>query len=111
MTDANADATNFVINAASSPTDDGIYIAKVSSDYCGDNQVSISLDIRNQIVVTGKSAATTTVCENATVSLFVNSDGDDIIYKWYKTTDPTTTLSNQPTLDLGSVALAACWNL
>ncbi|NOU59796.1 T9SS type B sorting domain-containing protein [Marinifilum caeruleilacunae] len=107
ITDGNADATNYVIDPAASPTHDGTYIAKVSSDYCGDNQVSISLDIRNQIVVTSKSAANTTVCENQTVSLFVAANGDDIIYKWYKTTDPTTILSNQPTLDLGTVALAA----
>ncbi|WP_054715797.1 Ig-like domain-containing protein [Marinifilum fragile] len=107
VTDGNAVATDFVINPATSPDDDGIYVAKVSSDYCGDNQVSINLDVRNNIAVTGKSPATTTFCENEEVSLFVtaNAGGDEIHYKWYKETEPGTTLSDQPTYNISNIDL------
>ncbi|WP_321279332.1 immunoglobulin domain-containing protein [Marinifilum fragile] len=107
VTDGDAVATDFVINSATSPDDDGIYVAKVSSDYCGDNQVFINLDVRNNINVTGKSPATTTFCENEEVSLFVtaNAGGDEIYYKWYKETEPGTTLSDQPTYNISNVDL------
>ncbi|MDQ2179421.1 hypothetical protein, partial [Marinifilum sp. D714] len=105
--DGNAVANDFVINPAVSPDDDGIYVAKVNSDYCGDNQVSINLDVRNNINVIGKSPATTTFCENEEVSLFVtaNAGGDEIYYKWYKETEPGTTLSDQPTYNISNVDL------
>ncbi|WP_209319789.1 immunoglobulin domain-containing protein [Ancylomarina longa] len=106
ITDGNADQTNFVIDPAASPSDDGTYIAKANSDYCGNDQISINLDVRNTIVVTNQSTAVNTVCEGALVNLFVIATGDNIEYKWYKSTDPATILSDQPNLDLGNVSLA-----
>lgn len=106
ITDGNADPDNFVINPATSPLHDGDYIAKVESDYCGDAQVSINLDIRNTIVVSNQSPANTEVCENDATNLFVTAAGDNIVYKWYKTTDPATTLSDQANYDLGNIVFA-----
>lgn len=106
ITDGNADQTNYVIDPATSPTDDGEYIAKIESDYCSDYQASILLDVINTIVVTNQSPANTVVCENAATSLFVTATGDDIEYKWYKTADPATTLSDQANYDLGNILSA-----
>jgi len=106
ITDGNADPTNFVLNPATSPSDDGDYIAKIETDYCGDAQVTINLDVINTIVVTNHSPAVTVVCENDATNLFVTATGDDIEYKWYKTTDPSTTLSDKANYDLGSVVFA-----
>jgi hypothetical protein len=106
INDGNGNPNDYVMTAASSPADDGIYLAKLSSDYCGDLEVSIDLDVRNGIVVDSKSPANTTVCENTPVSLSVTTSGDAVQYKWYKSTDPGTELSDQPTLDLGNVDLA-----
>ena len=107
VTDGNTVATDFVINPAASPDDDGTYAAKVSSDYCGDNQVSINLDVKNNIVITAQSSATSTVCENDEVSLFVtaNAGGDEIHYKWYKEIEPGTILSDQPTYSISNAEL------
>ena len=106
ITDGNADPADFVINPATSPADDGDYIAKVESDYCGDAQVSINLDIRNTIVVSNQSPANTVVCENVATNLFVTATGDNIVYKWYKSSDPATTLSDKSNLDLGNILFA-----
>ncbi|PKQ61933.1 hypothetical protein BZG01_18150 [Labilibaculum manganireducens] len=103
ITDGNADPADFVINPATSPADDGDYIAKIETDYCGDAQVTINLDVRNTIVVTNQSPANTVVCENVATNLFVTATGDNIAYKWYKTTDPSTTLSDKSNLDLGNI--------
>ncbi|MDM8161316.1 gliding motility-associated C-terminal domain-containing protein [Labilibaculum sp. K2S] len=107
ITDGNADPTNFVLNPATSPSDDGAYVAKVESDYCGDAQVTINLDIRNTIVVTAQSPAITVVCENDATNLFVTATGDNIVYNWYKSADLTkTTISDKSNLDLGNITLA-----
>ncbi|MBN2597744.1 MAG: gliding motility-associated C-terminal domain-containing protein [Marinifilaceae bacterium] len=105
ITDGNIEPTNFVLNPATSPSDDGDYIAKIETDYCGDAQVTINLDVRNTIVVTNQSPANTVVCENVATNLFVTAIGDDIRYNWYKTTDPATTLSDKSNLDLGKITL------
>ncbi|MFA9371973.1 MAG: gliding motility-associated C-terminal domain-containing protein [Labilibaculum antarcticum] len=107
ITDGNADPTDFVLNSATSPSDDGAYIAKVESNYCGDAQVTINLDVRNTIVVTNESPNPTVVCENIATNLFVTATGDDIVYKWYKSADLTkTSLSDKSNLDLGNITLA-----
>ncbi|BAX80759.1 T9SS type B sorting domain-containing protein [Labilibaculum antarcticum] len=107
ITDGNADPTDFVLNPATSPSDDGAYIAKVESDYCGDAQVTINLDVRNTIVVTAQSPNPTVVCENEATNLFVTATGDDIKYNWYKSADLTkTTISDKSNLDLGNITLA-----
>ncbi|MDE5418739.1 gliding motility-associated C-terminal domain-containing protein [Labilibaculum sp. DW002] len=106
ITDGNADPANFVINPATSPSDDGEYIAKIESDYCNDAQVSILLDVINTIFVTNQSPANTVVCENEATNLFVTATGDDVEYKWYKTIDPATTLSDQANYDLGNIVSA-----
>ncbi len=106
ITDGNADPTDFVINPATSPADDGEYIAKIESNHCNDAQVSILLDVKNTIVVTTESPVNTIACENDATNLFVTATGDDIKYKWYKTTDPATTLSDQANYDLGNIISA-----
>ena len=107
ITDGNTEPTNYVIDPATSPASDGNYIAKVNSNFCGDDQVSISVDITNNIVVTDQSDAITTVCENKTISLSVTADagGDEIHYKWTQTAKPTKIFPNTPSIELKDVMI------
>ncbi len=107
ITDGNAEPTNYVIDPATSPASDGNYIAKVNSNFCGENQVSISVDITNNIVVTDKSDAVTTICEDGTVSLFVdaNAGGDRIHYKWTQTSKPAKIFPNTPSIELKDIII------
>jgi YHS domain-containing protein len=50
--------------------------------------------------------AAPSVCENLPVTLEVNTSGDDILYKWFKDSDPGTTLSTNSTYTINNVALA-----
>lgn len=104
ITDGNAVDTDFVINSAVSPTNDGTYIARVSNDYCPDAQVSINLDVRNGVVITGQSPAIITKCENEATSLFVNATGDNLQFKWYKSSAAGVALSSNSVLNLGNIA-------
>ncbi|MGQ1910266.1 immunoglobulin domain-containing protein [Marinifilum sp. RC60d5] len=104
--DGNSEPTDFVINPATSPDDDGTYIAKVSSKYCGPAQSSIKLDIINTIELKEQSPALTEVCESNNVTLFVKADGDDIQYKWTHTADPSKTFPNSPSIELKDVTSA-----
>nr|WP_320117109.1 immunoglobulin domain-containing protein [uncultured Marinifilum sp.] len=106
ITDGNSEPTDFVVNPAISPDDDGTYIAKVSSKYCGPAQASIKLDIINTIELKEQSPALTEVCESNNVTLFVKADGDDIQYKWTHLADPTKTFPNSPSIELKDVTSA-----
>ncbi|WP_147375999.1 Ig-like domain-containing protein [Marinifilum flexuosum] len=108
IADGNSESTDFVINPATSQDDDGTYVAKVTSDYCGNSQATITVDITNKMVTNDQSDAVTTVCEGETVSLFVDADdaGDNKIqYKWTQKTDPTRVLPNTPSIELTNVKI------
>ncbi|WP_421920497.1 T9SS type B sorting domain-containing protein [Marinifilum sp.] len=106
ITDGNAEPTDFVIDLASS-SDNGIYTAKVNAAYCPADSVLISVDITNNIVVTAQSDATTTICEDGTISLFVtaNAGDDKIDYKWTQTDHPAKEFPNSPIIELKHVKI------
>ena len=98
---------NYTIKDAIHPDSEGTYIAKLTTKSCGDMEVSAIVDVINNIEVTDQSPATTSVCEDGSITLFVtaNAGDDEIHYKWTQTSNPTKEFPNLPTIELNDVKI------
>lgn len=80
------DGLNHTIIGATYPASSGNYIAKISSDYCGEVTTIAKVSVYEPITVLAKSESNPTPCIGEPLSLFVNGDGDGggLSYRWYK---------------------------
>ncbi|PXX94888.1 hypothetical protein DF185_22850, partial [Marinifilum breve] len=93
---------NYTILGATHPASEGVLVAKVTSEYCGDIKANALVNIHEPISHKPITNLTTTPCEGTPLKLVVEGIGDGVQYSWHKNLVSNPQLETSSILDLGN---------
>jgi gliding motility-associated-like protein len=97
---------NYTILGATYPASEGIYIAKVTTEYCGSSKTNALVNIYEPVSHKPIANLTPTPCEGTPLKLVVEGIGDGVQYSWHKNLVSNPQLATSSVLDLGNADAA-----